>query len=653
MKNRILILLLISCSAILGNKILADTQRGIVRTMERPGYHSRPVSDVLLFFKGLHNQQKSGKNGEFSINTYHLGVMPGDSIVLLAAKKDGFELSDKSKLLICSMKVPMDIVMCDLSKFQEEKRQTENRLWAENKRIYQQRLNKLKMQLDHQNITMEKYRTQLNELQQWFERNQALVSTLAERYASTDYMGIDSLTSRVNIAIENGNIELADSLLSNSVNLENRFNRLIDAEKKLDDRSTIIQRVAERIDSDRITLQRDKEILGQLLYNKATIAMYNMRNDSVAHYLIMRADLDTLNISAQLDAGDWLLSYFADYDRTFKLFKRGLSAATKKFGQNSKATAACLNIIGKAYHEKRDFKQAYDYYSNAKKIRENIIPADNDDLAQSYNNIGTLAIDMGKYDIAGNMITKAIDIWKSIYGDNHPEVATGYSNISAALSGKGLHAEALNVLEKSLSIRLEKYGHEHLSVAENFNSIGLEFTYLKQYDQAIKYHSNALEITNKILGNTHNHKSATYLSNLGMAYYHKNEKDTAAYYFQKALDIRRNVLDESNPDLATSYEWIGTILKEKKEYEKAFTYYRNTLQIRAKALGTDHPSYGMTLNNIGLVYYNMGDYDNAIKYIGQGLKIIRNSLGNTHRKTILLENNLRDCENLKRMQNGQ
>ena len=34
-----------------------------------------------------------------------------------------------------------------------------------------------------------------------------------ERYASTDYAHIDSLNARVNIAIENGGYELADSLI--------------------------------------------------------------------------------------------------------------------------------------------------------------------------------------------------------------------------------------------------------------------------------------------------------------------------------------------------------------------------------------------------------------------------------------------------------
>ena len=69
------------------------------------------------------------------------------------------------------------------------------------------------MQIKEQQITEEQYQKQKQELQDKFEQYQSLIDRMADRYARTDYDHLDSVDREINICIENGELEKADSLI--------------------------------------------------------------------------------------------------------------------------------------------------------------------------------------------------------------------------------------------------------------------------------------------------------------------------------------------------------------------------------------------------------------------------------------------------------
>ncbi|CAF1589293.1 unnamed protein product, partial [Rotaria magnacalcarata] len=66
------------------------------------------------------------------------------------------------------------------------------------------------------------------------------------------------------------------------------------------------------------------------------------------------------------------------------------------------------------------------------------------------------------------------------------------------------------------------------------------------------------------------------------------------------------------------------------EYSKALEYYEKSLKIREISLPPTHPDLAQSYNNIGTTYYGMGEYSKALSYLEKALAIYRNSLPPTH-----------------------
>lgn len=506
--------------------VSSQLQRGIVRTQERPDARSKPLARVIMKFKGLNNKVVSDTTGAFSLETYTLKLDPGQRIILDSAIKKDYRLAEQPRVFSRSESVPIYVTMIDLKANKKSVQRSAETLSASTKKAYNGKKGKLKLDYSQKKIKAEEYQQHSEQLQQSHEKTTLSIPSIAEHYAATDYMGLDSLTRKATAAIERGDIDLAASIMARAGDLSERCRTLLARERQIRDLQAGSAGSHEQ-SAAMEDLRQAKKSLDQMLYNKATLAIITMQHpDSATHYLAMRADLDELNIGAQLDAADRFLTTHANYGYAYRYIQRGLDSALKYYGKTSANAAACFNMKGKLFYIQQSYTDALSCFREAFEIRRSLSDVRLTDLAESY-------------------------------------------------------------------------------------------------------------------------------SNIGITMYWLHQTDSAEIFLNKAVALYQELMPQNSLQLATAYDNLGPVYTAQKRYDEAIRSHMKCLDIKGQTLGKDHPSYGMTLNNIGLVYSNMGDYDNAIKYIGQGLEIIRNSLGNTHRKTILLENNLRDCENLKRLQNGQ
>src|SRR5207244_3295201 len=87
------------------------------------------------------------------------------------------------------------------------------------------------------------------------------------------------------------------------------------------------------------------------------------------------------------------------------------------------------------------------------------------------NNLGVFYTNRGEYDKAGNMHWRALNMRKTMFGENHPEVAQSLSNLAVWYHAQGdfEHASAnydaaLAILEKQSAFDAEQYE----TVARNY-----------------------------------------------------------------------------------------------------------------------------------------------------------------------------------------
>ena len=629
MRNRFLI---ICCLLTLSIGLIAQTQQGYVKTLGRPNQQGRALGGVSIRVKGGHNAVLSGQDGRFEMPMP--GKKAGESYALQQVQKSGYELKDKGvvgRSYAYSDKVPLTLVMLSRSDYQQDKQQIENHIYAAVEKRYKSDLSRLEQQLSSHQIATEQYRQQLQQLQDGFGKIQELVEGLADHYALVDYDELDEREREITLAIERGNLEQADQLLQ-QMNIQQRAQDIADRLKKG-------QALRDEAQQDLVEVLKRQEKDAEYLYQLYTIALARFDNDKARFYIETRAELDSTNVEWQLEAGQFIVLYVADYNKALTYSQSALRQSILQYDEMSEWVATSYNNIGTVYNYQGDYPKALDYYNRALVILEKLLGMEHPDIALSYNNIGTVYNYLGDYPKALEYYNKALAIREKVLGTEHPDVAISYNNIALVYSNLGNYPKALDYYNKALAILEKVLGMEHPIVATFFNNIGGVYYNLGDYRKALEYSKKALSIREKVLGTEHPDVAQSF-NDIGCVYYKLSDYPKALEYYKKALAIREKVLGTEHPDVAQSFNNIGLIYDNQGAYPKALEYYNKALAIHLKVLGQEHPDVALSYSNIGYVYACQGDYPKALDYFLKALPIFKNALGKEHPNTIMMRENV-------------
>ncbi len=107
------------------------------------------------------------------------------------------------------------------------------------------------------------------------------------------------------------------------------------------------------------------------------------------------------------------------------------------------------------------------------------------------------------------------------------------------------------------------------------------------------------------------------LNNLGLIFWHKGEFERAVKYFKESLNIRKDLQDEFR--IAASYNNLGLLLWEMGDLSSALSYQEESLKIKEKI--QDERGKGVSYLNLGLINFDLGDWEKAMESYFRALAI--------------------------------
>lgn len=125
-------------------------------------------------------------------------------------------------------------------------------------------------------------------------------------------------------------------------------------------------------------------------------------------------------------------------------------------------------------------------------------------------------------------------------------------------------------------------------------------------------------------------EAAELLANVGR-YLHKQAKDIEAERLHKqALAIRRKILGDDHPDVASSLKNLADVYSALRKYSDSERFHLEALAIREKAYGPEHADIAHSLNNLAIVYRIMGNHREAERLHLRALAIRKKIHGEEH-----------------------
>lgn len=520
----------------------AQMQSGIVRTLERPGKPSEYLAGVSIDVLEYPNVIVSKKGGKFSFSIP--GKRQGESFTVTRVQKKGYSLVDKQlkgRRFAYSSSVPLEIVMVSDTQLENDKKRIEDKAYDKAKKNYDQKVVALEKQLKQKTISEQEYRAKYEELNSNYNNYIQLIDQMAERYATTDYSGMDEMSQEIQACIENADLEQADELINRKGSFDKREQELLNKKQLKEKSEHLSQQLQEDIDKELEDLKRD-------YFSKYTIQASNYQNDSAAYYLERLVRLDTTDVRMLQYAAVFFDSQMADYPQALTYYQRALIQVQRQYGVVSEEAGFITEFIGLTYDHMGDLDQSLEWHHKALDIYEQTEGLDNPDAALVYTHIGRIYISQDSIEKALEYTLKGLDIRNRTIQDK-----------------------------------------DNLDFSQSYNNLGVIYNRMGEYEKSMECHMKALEQRERVLGPNSDATALSYL-NVGTLYISLKDYDNSLIYFQKAHDAYQAAFGPAHPYTIMTLSYMASVYHAKNDLEKMLECYRQALAGCEQFFGPEHPN---------------------------------------------------------------
>ena len=279
------------------------------------------------------------------------------------------------------------------------------------------------------------------------------------------------------------------------------------------------------------------------------------------------------------------------------------------------------------FRYKANIPKSLSYFQLA--LRQNNLVSEEGDAWKGtiYNNIGLVySQGLDNYEKALEYYEKALVLEEKTFGENHPDMAGYLNNIGTVFYHQGDFEKALEYFNNALSIS-EVLPEDRGTIYNNIGSI--YYSKYNDFEKGLEYLNKGLFIKENTLGATHPDVADSY-NIIGSFFYDQHDFDKALEYLFKALSIREAVLGENHPDVANSCNNIAATYRAQYNFEKAWLYYQKALNITENTTGKHSLDIASYYGNIGTLFFAQGNYEQALEYTNQSLSIRNIFLNESH-----------------------
>ncbi|MDZ8225908.1 tetratricopeptide repeat protein [Nostoc sp. ChiVER01] len=217
-------------------------------------------------------------------------------------------------------------------------------------------------------------------------------------------------------------------------------------------------------------------------------------------------------------------------------------------------------------------------------------------------------------ELYGQLVSK----WGEIGARENWNYQAALTSLGNAYNSLGQYQRAIEFLQESLEIKREIGDRDGEGVS--LGNLGNAYNFLGQYQRAIDFYQQSLEIKREI-GDRNG--EGTSLGSLGNAYNFLGQYQRAIEFLQESLEIKREIGDRNGE--AKSLNNLGNAYNLLRQYQRAIEFLQESLEIK-REIG-DRDGEGVSLGNLGNAYNFLGQYQRAIDFYQQSLEIKR-EIGN-------------------------
>ncbi len=312
-----------------------------------------------------------------------------------------------------------------------------------------------------------------------------------------------------------------------------------------------------------------------------------------------------------------------------EILDQGAASIGEELDADPELRAALMATMGRVYRRMDLFDEAEPLLQKALDVRRDVLGDRDLETAESWRDLGQLAIERGQCDAAETAFGHARALERSVAGEDSLALATTLHMEGQGASRCGDRARAGLLLQRALDVRRRHLGEEAQPVLETQGALA-DLAYQKgDYNQAHAAFEDILARLRSTLGDDHP-EVATALSNLAVVTSAKGDPQTALGLWRAALEVRRHAFGPHHGSIAHSHYSIGIAHKRLGETTAAKEALQASLDLAVAIYGEVNPLAADGHHHLGELYQRLEVIDQAERHFREALDMRRTLYGEDH-----------------------
>lgn len=338
--------------------------------------------------------------------------------------------------------------------------------------------------------------------------------------------------------------------------------------------------------------------------------------------------------------------------------REAMMVARIKAGTESPEEGRSLFILGKISVAQKKLARAIYFFERAITIQEKFKYHDPVSLAETYDAMTTIYMELKNLDKAKEYAEKNVDIRemavatqdvrkniiktlpeKVIKVTNPNQTARALDNLAAIYYLKKDFTKAKLYFERALAHRKSFLPADSLELAKSMENLADVELRLKNSKEATLLFEDALRIRKTDLEKEPLPHIVT-LEKVARLYMSEGAYAEAKICYELSLNLKTKVYGDKHIELASNLDNLSTIHRLLKEYSEAKPFARRSLALRQELLGATHPDVADSLDRLAIVYDYQGRFVKSEPLYRAALDIRKNKYGEAHESVAVSYNNL-------------
>lgn len=250
-------------------------------------------------------------------------------------------------------------------------------------------------------------------------------------------------------------------------------------------------------------------------------------------------------------------------------------------------------------------------------------------IANAYLRMAEINFQKSNFAESENFVKKSLEIRENLQSPSNPDMINTYNFLGNLYRQTGRYEESEKNLQHAIQLHTESNYTDTLNYTTYLNNLAITKTFLGQIDSAAVIHQEVLNLRQKLLP-PDNSSITISMYNLGYMHHKLGNLNEAKTLFEQVVERDKHSLGDEHPEIAIDLVKLAAVYRDLKEFQNAEQAFQEAETIFTEKFPENHHRIGEFYREYGRLKMMQDQTDQALQYLNKSMATFKKNYDDDH-----------------------